>query len=278
MGRDRRRRPAGHPDARRRAFWVPSPNRRGTRHGSVVITEALVAAEYWVPAGVYTDHWTLREGIEPPPASELLTLPGVADLGRAPRDAAGGVIAAARRARRILYIREVYVQCTLTAVSAPPMIRARPATDAERRRAAVRRLAVTATAVALGVGMLLVVLAGINALNAQNARAAWLSTGSPGGGPPSPASSAARAATPDWWLFSADNFGQLTIDRVDVAATGPGAPVPPGLPHVPGPGQFYASRLSPSCCALPRPLSSLTASQGTRSARSARRRSRRRTR
>ena len=108
-------------------------------------------------------------------------------------------------------------------------------------REAAIRLAVTATAVALGVGMLLVVLAGINALNAQNARAAWLSTGSPGGGPPSPASSAARAATPDWWLFSADNFGQLTIDRVDVAATGPGAPVPPGLPHVPGPGQFYAS-------------------------------------
>jgi hypothetical protein len=63
-----------------RAFWVPSPNRRGTRHGSLVIREDLVAAEYWVPAGVYTDHWTLREGIQPPPASELLTLPGVVDL------------------------------------------------------------------------------------------------------------------------------------------------------------------------------------------------------
>ncbi len=108
-------------------------------------------------------------------------------------------------------------------------------------REAAIRLAVTATAVALGVGMLLAVLAGINALNAQNTRAAWLSTGSPGGGPPSPASSGARAPTPAWWLFSADYFGQLTIDRVDVAATGPGAPVPPGLPHLPGPGQFYAS-------------------------------------
>jgi hypothetical protein len=38
------------------------------------------------------------------------------------------------------------------------------------------RLAVTAAAVALGVGMLLITLAGINALNAQNARAAWLNT------------------------------------------------------------------------------------------------------
>jgi hypothetical protein len=28
---------------------------------------------------------------------------------------------------------------------------------------------------------------------------------------------------------------------VDVAATGPGAPVPPGIPHLPGPGEFYAS-------------------------------------
>ena len=63
-----------------RVFWVPSPNRRGPRHGSLVIREDLVAAEYWVPAGVYTDHWTLREGIQPPPASELLTLPGVVDL------------------------------------------------------------------------------------------------------------------------------------------------------------------------------------------------------
>src|SRR5450755_4006986 len=49
------------------------------------------------------------------------------------------------------------------------------------REAAVR-LAVTAAAVALGVAMLLVTLAGINALNAQNARAAWLNTGAPGAG------------------------------------------------------------------------------------------------
>jgi hypothetical protein len=112
------------------------------------------------------------------------------------------------------------------------------------------RLAVTAAAVALGVGMLLITLAGINALNAQNARAGWLST-SPAGGrlasrlPPGSRDSIPRAgpATPDslWWLASTDQFGNLTIDRVDVAATGPRSPVPPGIGKLPGPGQFYAS-------------------------------------
>jgi hypothetical protein len=40
----------------------------------------LPADEYWLPAGVYLDHWTLREGIQAPPVSWLLTLPGVVDL------------------------------------------------------------------------------------------------------------------------------------------------------------------------------------------------------
>jgi hypothetical protein len=48
----------------------------------VVITDNLVADEYWVPAGVYVDHWTLREGLQAPPASELLALPGVTGLAR----------------------------------------------------------------------------------------------------------------------------------------------------------------------------------------------------
>ena len=63
-----------------RAFWVPAPDRQGARHGCVVVTDNLPADEYWLPAGVYMDHWTLREGIQPPPASCLLTLPGVVDL------------------------------------------------------------------------------------------------------------------------------------------------------------------------------------------------------
>ncbi len=65
-----------------RAFWVPSPDRRSVRHGEgcVVIMDNLPADEYWLPAGVYMDHWTLREGIEPPPVGRLLALPGVVDL------------------------------------------------------------------------------------------------------------------------------------------------------------------------------------------------------
>jgi len=65
-----------------RAFWVPSADRRSARHeeGCVVVTGNLPADEYWLPAGVYTDHWTLREGIQPLPADRLLSLPGVVDL------------------------------------------------------------------------------------------------------------------------------------------------------------------------------------------------------
>jgi hypothetical protein len=65
-----------------RAFWVPSPDRWTTQHekGCVVITGNLPGEEYWLPAGVYLDHWTLREGIQAPDAGCLLTLPGVVDL------------------------------------------------------------------------------------------------------------------------------------------------------------------------------------------------------
>ena len=62
------------------------------------------------------------------------------------------------------------------------------------KEAAVR-LAIIVGAVALGVGLLLVALAGMNAINAQNARSAWLNTGSvfvPG--PASPGGAAVRAA------------------------------------------------------------------------------------
>jgi hypothetical protein len=61
-------------------FWVPSPDRSGVRHGYIVVMGNLPTDEYWLPAGVYTDHWTLREGIEPPPAGQLLALPGAVDL------------------------------------------------------------------------------------------------------------------------------------------------------------------------------------------------------
>jgi hypothetical protein len=124
-------------------------------------------------------------------------------------------------------------------------------------REAVVRLVITASAVALGVGLLLATLASINALRAQSDRAAWLGTGSvlaasAGTASSSPtdsssAASSAAAADPLWWLLRIDRFGTQVIYRVDVAATGPGSPVPPGLARLPGPGQYD---VSPALAAL----------------------------
>jgi cell division protein FtsX len=100
-------------------------------------------------------------------------------------------------------------------------------------REAALRVLVTAAAVALGVGLLLASLAGVNGLHAQTDRGAWLDTSAQASRPTS---------TSDrlWWLSSTDQFGNQAIDRIDVAA-GPDAPVPPGIPHLPGPGEYYAS-------------------------------------
>jgi hypothetical protein len=100
-------------------------------------------------------------------------------------------------------------------------------------------------AVAIGVGLLLSTLAGINAVSNQNARYAWLETGfTPGSngftsGPG--ATSGSAGADRLWWWAGEDTFDGKTIGRVDVAATGPESPVPPGIAKLPGPGEFYAS-------------------------------------
>jgi hypothetical protein len=102
-------------------------------------------------------------------------------------------------------------------------------------RDAVIRFAVVAAAIALGAGLLLATLAGVNAVKAQNARYAWLNTGITTE-PVGPA-----AADPLWWLLRGDYYHGQPIGRVDLAATGPRSPVPPGIPALPGPGEFYAS-------------------------------------
>ena len=110
-------------------------------------------------------------------------------------------------------------------------------------REAATRLALIAVAVAIGVGLLLATLAGLNAVNSQNARYAWLETGSLGSNAPGSASSAAGTAAGDalWWQLRGDYYQGHLIGRVDVAATGPASPIPPGIAKLPGPGQFYAS-------------------------------------
>jgi hypothetical protein len=75
-----------------RVFLVPAADARGRRAcPRVVVTERLGTSDFWVPAGVYADHWTLREGAVVPPAAQLLALPGVVDLARGcyPGGAAG---------------------------------------------------------------------------------------------------------------------------------------------------------------------------------------------
>jgi hypothetical protein len=100
-------------------------------------------------------------------------------------------------------------------------------------REAVARLVIIGTAVALGVGLLLAAVAGIHGVGAKNARESWLNSGIP--------SNAAGTGTALWWLVREDYYDGRIIARVDVAALRPDAPVPPGLPRLPGPGEYYAS-------------------------------------
>ncbi|HUD37340.1 MAG TPA: FtsX-like permease family protein [Streptosporangiaceae bacterium] len=106
-------------------------------------------------------------------------------------------------------------------------------------REAVVRLAITAIAVAFGTGLLLAAIAGVNAVNTQNLRVAWLDTvPGPVAGHQAPA---AARAQPLWWELRPDYYRGELMGRLDVAATGPRSPVPPGIPRLPGPGQYYAS-------------------------------------
>ena len=101
-------------------------------------------------------------------------------------------------------------------------------------REAFMRVLVTAAAVALGVGLLLASLAGINGLHAQSDRGAWLNSAVQPTPPSSPASGL-------WWEPTTDSFGGQLIDQIDVAAAGSGAPIPPGMSRLPDPGQYFAS-------------------------------------
>ena len=128
-------------------------------------------------------------------------------------------------------------------------------------REAVVRLVVVAVAVGVGVGLLLTVVAAVNAVGVQNDRYAWLDTGTPavfrgtttvtrlhtGTRAASGGATTATSRDPLWALLTTDLFDGQGIYRADVAATGSTAPVPPGIPRDPGPGQYY---ISPALAAL----------------------------
>jgi hypothetical protein len=98
------------------------------------------------------------------------------------------------------------------------------------------RLVVTAIAVAIGVAIMLCVLADFNAFKSTNNRQYW--EGTQGRVLTANYASAGRA---ELWNYSNDVYDGQTIERLDLAGLGPGAPVPPGISRLPGAGQYYAS-------------------------------------
>jgi hypothetical protein len=90
------------------------------------------------------------------------------------------------------------------------------------------RLVVTAIAVAIGVTILLAVLADFHAFQVTNHRPFWEGT-------TASSSATGSADRTELWNYSDD------IERLDIAALGSHAPVLPGMSRLPGPGQYYAS-------------------------------------
>src|SRR5215813_9535624 len=98
------------------------------------------------------------------------------------------------------------------------------------------RLLVTAVAVAIGVAIMLAVLADFHAFRVTSSRPSWESTT---GQAVNPGYASARHS--ELWNYSNDIYRGRTIERLDLAALGPNSPVPPGISKLPAAGQFYAS-------------------------------------
>ncbi|MET7418967.1 FtsX-like permease family protein [Dactylosporangium sp. NPDC005555] len=96
------------------------------------------------------------------------------------------------------------------------------------REAAVR-LAVMAGAIGLGAWLLLSTLAGVNAVDGQFARLAALGA------------QVHADDGPLWWAERHDYFDGRSIERYDAAVIDEKAPVPPGLPRLPAPGEYFVS-------------------------------------
>ena len=101
-------------------------------------------------------------------------------------------------------------------------------------REALTRLIVTSAAVAIGVAIMLAVLADFHAFQVTNSRPYWEGTQAMSSGQRS-------TASVELWNYSDEVFGGQTIERVDVAALGSRAPLLPGITRLPSAGQYYAS-------------------------------------
>ena len=98
------------------------------------------------------------------------------------------------------------------------------------------RLIVTAAAVAVGVAIMLAVLADFHAFRVTSYRPSWESTSGQ-------AVNAHMIPAPhaELWNYSNDIYRGRTIERLDIAALGPRSPIPPGISRLPAAGQYYAS-------------------------------------
>jgi len=106
-------------------------------------------------------------------------------------------------------------------------------------RSSTARLVVTAMGVALGVALLLAAGATGAALQQRDDHTDWREpTLRPLGASGLDAETGSPALL---WRASLDRFRGNEFARFDVAALGPGAPVPPGLERLPGPGEVAAS-------------------------------------
>jgi uncharacterized membrane protein YhaH (DUF805 family) len=101
-------------------------------------------------------------------------------------------------------------------------------------REAFVRLLITAGAVAVGVALLLGVLAEFHAFQTDASQPCWSCT--QGAEVPAP-----LPAHGELWNNSVDFYQGQTISRLDVAPLGPDAPVPPGITRLPPAGDYYAS-------------------------------------
>ena len=101
-------------------------------------------------------------------------------------------------------------------------------------REALVRLAVTTVAVAVGVALLLGVLAEFHAFQSESNQPCWACTS--GSSVPS-----TLPASGELWNNSVDFYQGQTLTRLDVAALGTDAPVLPGISRLPAAGQYYAS-------------------------------------
>jgi hypothetical protein len=100
-------------------------------------------------------------------------------------------------------------------------------------REAIVRLLLTAVAVAIGVTVLLAVLADFHAFQVTSARPCWECT--------APAPAGAPNSHSELWNYSENIYQGRFVEELDVAGLGADAPLLPGLTRLPGPGQFYAS-------------------------------------